>query len=74
MYDLFMDAYMRGANTTSGGTEMKDEAWVVLEYSTYEPVRVHGLFESEDEARWYVNKQGLETYDVQMMRDAWDQG
>lgn len=53
---------------------MKDEAWVVLEYLPHEPVRVHGLFECEEEARWYVDKHGLETYNVQMMHDAWDQG
>lgn len=50
---------------------MSDDAWVILEYHAHEPVRVYGLFESEEEARWYAEREKFETFNVQMLVDAW---
>jgi hypothetical protein len=48
--------------------------WVILQFFPHSPVEVYGLFDSEDEARAYAERQGFAmgqgSYDVHMVLNA----
>lgn len=65
-------------------TDEETGKWVIMQYFPHEPVQVYGLFDSEDEAHTYGQKQGMGiapgAYEVQMVlnahlqwrREAWE--